>query len=73
MAFLHSDVPSDGHSGHSTGNLQSGGPPSLFCRLTYVRLSHYPPKKNAWSQVTVLIVSIMNDATAVFVFFFPAI
>lgn len=30
MAFLHSDVPSDGHSGHSTGNLQSGGPPSLF-------------------------------------------
>lgn len=33
------------------------------------RPSHYPPKKNAWSQVTVLILSIMNDGAAVFVFF----
>ena len=39
MAFLHSDVPSDGHSGHSTDNLQSGGPPSLFSRLPTFALS----------------------------------
>ena len=39
MAFLHSGVPSDGYSGHSTGNLQSGCPPSLISRLLTFALS----------------------------------
>ena len=45
MAFMHSDVRSDGHSGHSTGNLQSGGPRSLFSRLPTFAPPPPPPQK----------------------------